>query len=59
MLDLVRKIRLGQHQPVGDRHLPDRFGVTFDLRQPVHRVDRCDNCSRTEVMAQNRISLEG
>ena len=53
----IGKIGLGEHQAVGHGHLLGAFGLTRQLRRPVHRIDRGDDVAQPEMVFQDRIGL--
>ncbi|MCY1298489.1 hypothetical protein D9M70_479790 [compost metagenome] len=54
----ISQIRLCDDQAIGDRCLAVGFHIGLELCQAVDRVDRGDDVSRAEMMAQHRVRLD-
>ena len=50
------EIGLGQHQPVGDRHLFDRFRLPLQRVGAVHRIDRGDHAGKREALGERIVA---
>ena len=54
----VGDVGLGEHDPVGDRRLLDRFRVAVELPEPVHAIHRRDHRAQPVVVLQHRVRAE-
>ena len=55
----LRQIRLGHHEPVGDRRLTHGFREPVQVLRPVHRIHHRHDVAHPELMAQHRIGDQG